>query len=119
MVRTEQIRKVQLQLLRRRETLTRSLAGEMGSLKNLHESGVGDELDASLAAVDEDCKTPTGLAGRLASLCGYVDADRIPRSFLCEWLTAHGPLAPSDAVLWTWYAPEMVRRVRSSSPPPG
>jgi DnaK suppressor protein len=62
MARTEQIRKVQQQLLRRRETLTRSLNGEIGSLKNLHESGVGDELDASLAAEQME------LGGQLAEV---------------------------------------------------
>lgn len=62
MARTEQIRKVKLQLLRRREELSRSLAGEMGSLKNLHESGVGDELDASLAAEQME------LGGQLAEV---------------------------------------------------
>jgi len=62
MVRTEQIRKVKQQLIRRRETLTRSLNGEIGSLKNLHESGVGDELDASLAAEQME------LGGQLAEV---------------------------------------------------
>lgn len=62
MVRTEQVRKVKQQLLRRRETLTRSLNGEIGSLKNLHESGVGDELDASLAAEQME------LGGQLAEV---------------------------------------------------
>ena len=62
MARTEQIRKVKQQLLRRREELSRSLAGEIGSLKNLHESGVGDELDASLAAEQME------LGGQLAEV---------------------------------------------------
>lgn len=62
MVRNEQIRKVKQQLVRRRESLTRSLAGEIGSLKNLHESGVGDELDASLAAEQME------LGGQLAEV---------------------------------------------------
>ena len=62
MVRTEQIRKVKQQLARRRESLTRSLAGEMGSLRNLHDSGVGDELDASLVAEQME------LGGQLAEV---------------------------------------------------
>jgi DnaK suppressor protein len=62
MVRNPQIRKVQQQLVRRRESLTRSLAGEMRSLKNMHESGVGDEIDASLAAEQME------LGGQLAQV---------------------------------------------------
>ncbi len=62
MVRTEQIRKVKQQLVRRRESLTRSLAGEIGSLKNLHDSSVGDEIDASLAAEQME------LGGQLAEV---------------------------------------------------
>lgn len=62
MVRTEYIRKVKQQLIRRRESLTRSLAGDMGSLKNLHESGVGDEIDASLLAEQME------LGGQLAQV---------------------------------------------------
>lgn len=62
MVRTEYIRNVKQQLLRRRESLARSLAGEMGSLKNLHESGVGDEIDASLVAEQME------LGGQLAEV---------------------------------------------------
>ncbi len=62
MVRTEYIHKVKQQLIRRRESLTRSLAGEMGSLKNLHESGVGDEIDASLVAEQME------LGGQLAQV---------------------------------------------------
>jgi DnaK suppressor protein len=62
MVRNEQIRKVKQQLVRRRESLTRSLAGEIRSLKNLHESGVGDEVDASLAAEQME------LGGQLAEV---------------------------------------------------
>ena len=62
MVRTEYIRKVKQQLIRRRESLTRSLVGEMRSLKNLHESGVGDEVDASLVAEQME------LGGQLAEV---------------------------------------------------
>ena len=62
MPRTEYIRKVKQQLVRRRESLTRSLAGEMRSLKNLHESGVGDEVDASLVAEQME------LGGQLAEV---------------------------------------------------
>jgi DnaK suppressor protein len=62
MPRTEHIRKVKQQLLRRRESLNRSLAGEMRSLRNLHESGVGDEVDASLVAEQME------LGGQLAEV---------------------------------------------------
>jgi DnaK suppressor protein len=62
MVRNQQIRKVQQQLVRRRESLTRSLAGEIRSLKNMHDSGVGDEVDASLAAEQME------LGGQLAQV---------------------------------------------------
>ena len=62
MPRTEYTRKVKQQLLRRRESLNRSLAGEMRSLKNLHESGVGDEVDASLVAEQME------LGGQLAEV---------------------------------------------------
>lgn len=62
MVHTEQIRKVKQQLIRRRESLTRSLAGEIGSLRNLHDSSVGDEIDASLAAEQME------LGGQLAEV---------------------------------------------------
>jgi DnaK suppressor protein len=62
MPRTEYTRKVKQQLLRRRESLHRSLAGEMRSLKTLQESGVGDEVDASLAAEQME------LGGQLAEV---------------------------------------------------
>jgi DnaK suppressor protein len=47
MLRSEYIRKVKQQLFNRREALRRSLAGDMRSLRNMQESGVGDEVDAS------------------------------------------------------------------------
>ena len=59
---TEYIRKVKVQLIKRREALTRSLAGEMRSLRSLHESGVGDEVDASLVAEQME------LGGQLAEV---------------------------------------------------
>ena len=62
MVRNEHIHKVKQQLIRRRESLARSLAGEIGSLRNLHDSSVGDEIDASLVAEQME------LGGQLAEV---------------------------------------------------
>jgi DnaK suppressor protein len=53
---------MQTQLIARRETLRRSLAGEMGSLHGMQESGVGDEIDASLVAEQME------LGGQLAEV---------------------------------------------------
>ena len=62
MLRSEYIRKMQTQLISRREALRRSLAGEMRSLRGLQESGVGDEVDASLVAEQME------LGGQLAEV---------------------------------------------------
>ena len=50
MLRAEYIRKIRQQLMNRREALRRSLAGDIRSLRDLHDSGVGDEVDASLVS---------------------------------------------------------------------
>ena len=62
MLRSEYIRKMQKQLLSRRDGLRRSLAGDMRSLRGLQESGVGDEIDASLVAEQME------LGGQLAEV---------------------------------------------------
>ena len=62
MLRNEYIRKMKTQLVARREALRRSLAGEMGSLRGMQESGVGDEIDASLVAEQME------LGGQLAEV---------------------------------------------------
>ena len=50
MLRSEYIRKVKQQLHTRREALRRALAGDIRSLRHMQESGVGDEIDASLVS---------------------------------------------------------------------
>ena len=62
MQRSTQVKKVRQQLVNRREALRRSLAGDMRTLRNLHDSGVGDEIDASLAAEQME------LGGQLAQV---------------------------------------------------
>lgn len=49
MKRTSHNREVEKKLLNRRDALRRSLSGDVNALKSMHESGVGDELDAALA----------------------------------------------------------------------
>jgi hypothetical protein len=42
-------------------------------------------FDKSIEAAQDDCGQPE-LTLRLAIVCGYLEADRIPRSFLSSWL---------------------------------
>ncbi len=42
-------------------------------------------FDKSIEAAQEECGQPE-LAMRLASVCGYLEADRIPRAFLSSWI---------------------------------
>jgi len=62
MLRSSYIRKVKQQLFGRREALRRSLAGDIRSLRSVPDSGVGDEVDATIAAEQKE------LGGQLAGI---------------------------------------------------
>jgi len=62
MLRSTYIRKVKQQLYGRREALRRSLAGDIRSLRSTPDSGVGDEVDATIAAEQKE------LGGQLAGI---------------------------------------------------
>jgi DnaK suppressor protein len=49
MKRSDFVKQTQKQLIARRDALRRTLAGDIGSLRALHEGSVGDEIDAAIA----------------------------------------------------------------------
>ena len=57
MARSEMLKKIETQLVARRDAMRRNLAGDERMLKTLHESGVSDEGDAALVTEQSELRS--------------------------------------------------------------